>query len=100
MSCVLSCSNMLTPAELLDAGEREGLKEDVGEECRQYGEVREMKVPVKGNAQCTLYVRFATAAAASRAVAALQGRKFDGRVVGVALFSEDAYEALVDGDYE
>lgn len=96
-SCVISCSNMLTPDELADPTEREGLKEDVGEECAQFGEVAEMKVPATGNAQCNVYVRFATPDAASRAVAALQGRKFDGRVVSVALFSEDTFKALVDG---
>ena len=74
-SRVIGCSNMLTPEELADASERESLKEDVGEECAQHGEVVSMKVPTSANASCVIYVCFGTAAAASAACAALQGRK-------------------------
>ena len=87
---------MLTAEEFADPGERDALKEDVSEECAHFGEVAGLKVPERDNPQCSVFVKFATAAAACRACNALQGRKFDGRVVHVELFSEDAYAALVD----
>ena len=95
-SCVLGCSNMLTAEELADASEREALREDVREECAQYGEVVALKVPPRDNPKCCAFVKFATAAAASRACGALQGRKFDGREVHVELCPEDVFGALVD----
>ena len=93
----LRCSNMLTPQELVDAEERATLKEDVSEECAQFGAIEDIKIPTSDNAPCNIYVRFAAPAAAAAALAALRGRKFDGREVEVALCAREAFDALIDG---
>jgi hypothetical protein len=96
-SCVLRCSNMLTPAELADAEERTSLKEDVEQELVQYGIIHAMKIPTSDNQDCNVYVRFGSAAAATAALTALRGRKFDGREVEVGLCHVERFDALVDG---
>ncbi|KAL1529751.1 hypothetical protein AB1Y20_000687 [Prymnesium parvum] len=96
-STVLRCSNMLTREELEDTEEREALKEDVTEECNKYGTVEAIKIPVKGNELCNLYVKWSTLSGAEAALKALAGRKFDGRVVGVSSVPEAQFDALIDG---
>mmetsp|Transcript_7153 Transcript_7153/g.20838 ORF Transcript_7153/g.20838 Transcript_7153/m.20838 type:complete len:270 (-) Transcript_7153:65-874(-) len=93
-STVISCSNMLTPAELADPEEREGLKEDVTEECARFGKLLGVKVPADANPDCCAYVRFESLEAAAAAIASLSGRKFDGRTVGVLSVDEAAFDAL------
>lgn len=96
-SCCVSCSNMLTAEELLDAAERRALKEDVAEECEKFGPLDDMKIPTSNNAACNIYIRWGTREAAAIALRALSGRKFDGRVVAVEPIGDDAFEALLDG---
>lgn len=96
-STVIRCSNMLTPEELANATEREEVKEDVVEECKIFGAVRSIKVPVSHNPSCGIFVQFEQPSSAAATVAALRGRKFDGRVVGVDLISETEFEAIADG---
>ena len=96
-SCALRCSNMACPEDMASEHERAALKEEVGDECARFGEVESIKLPTSDNADCHLYVRFATPAGASAALEALQGRKFDGREVQVALCPIERFEALVDG---
>ena len=67
------------------------------EECAKFGRVDEIKVPTSDNAACTIYVRFASAGAASAALLGLRGRKFDGRTVEVALCPLEVFAMLVDG---
>jgi hypothetical protein len=95
---IVRCSNMLTPAELADSHERLEIKEDVLEECRNYGTVLAIKVPVSNNPSCDIYVQFEQPSAAAAAVVALRGRKFDGRVVGMELCTAAAFEAIIDGE--
>ena len=42
---VLCLMNMVTPEELEDAEEYEGIMEDVQEECSKYGQVKSMQIP-------------------------------------------------------
>ena len=87
----------LAPEELALAEERAALKEDVNDECGQFGDIVEMRVPVSANASCDIYVRFAMPDAAQKAMAALQGRKFDGRTVDVSMCSMSTWDSVVDG---
>jgi len=96
-STVLACINMMKPEELVDTEEREGLKEDVGDECKKYGVVEEIKIPITGNDKCGIFVKFATIEAAEKAVKALSGRKFDGNVVEVSGIPESTFLELMDG---
>jgi len=96
-SLVLSCSNMLTPAELADKEEREGLKEDVTEECQRFGPIEAVKVPVYGNPDCCAYIKFTSMDAATAALRSLSGRKFDGRTVGVLSVDSYTFDSIIDG---
>jgi len=94
---VLACANMLTQEELMDEEEREGIKEDVGEECKKFGAVRAIKIPTRGNDNCKVYIKFSNIAEAGAALKSLSGRKFDGRVVEVTPLSEAQFDGVVDG---
>lgn len=96
-STVLACANMLTNDELNDDEEREGLKEDVADECKKFGTVKSMKVPVSGNDGCMVYIQFSTVLEAGVALKSLSGRKFDGRTVEVISIPEPQFDTLVDG---
>ena len=96
-SAVVSCSSMLTAAELVSAEERTAIKEDVAEECSKFGRVEAIKVPVSDNVSCKVFVRFDTIEAARAAMAALDGRMFDGRQISVGSLSLADFDALADG---
>lgn len=96
-SRIISCSNMLTPDELAQEVERDGLKEDVAEECQRFGKILAVKVPASSNPECCAYIKFDSLDAATQALRSLAGRKFDGRTVGVLSVDESVFDALVDG---
>ena len=100
ISAVLACENMLSVAEFEDAAEREGLKEDVREECEKFGRVLETKVPLaQGGAEAYhVLIRFEHAVAARAALTALSGRNFDGRTIAVRTIAAERFEELADGD--
>ena len=108
---VLQLLNMVTPEELIDNDDYEGMHalqaqsrlsrltypeicEDVKEECEKYGRVVDMKVPrpAGGSRQSAgvgkIFVRFDSAESAGRALRALAGRKFADRTVVTTYFSE------------
>jgi splicing factor U2AF subunit len=95
-SRIISCSNMLTPDELAQEVERDGLKEDVAEECQRFGTILDVKVPASHNPDCCAYVKFDSVEAATQALRSLSGRKFDGRTVGVLSVEESVFDALID----
>lgn len=95
-STVIACANMLTKDELMDEEEREGIKEDVGEECKKFGTVRMIKIPTIGNENCKVYIKFASTAEASTALKALSGRKFDGRTVLVTSIPEAHFDGIAN----
>lgn len=71
--------------------------EDVQEECSKYGVVEELKIPrpSAGSRQAAgvgkIYVKFDTPEAATKALQALAGRKFQDRTVVTTYFSEASY---------
>ena len=77
--------------------ERTAIKEDVAEECSKFGRVEAIKVPVSDNVSCKVFVRFDTIEAARAAMAALDGRMFDGRQISVGSLSLADFDALADG---
>ncbi|MCJ1306584.1 hypothetical protein MMC25_000227, partial [Agyrium rufum] len=91
---VLQLLNMVTPEELMDNEDFEEICEDVREECEKYGGVLDLKIPRPsgGSRQSAgvgkIFVKFDTPAAASKALAALAGRKFADRTVVTTYFSE------------
>ena len=108
---VLQLLNMVTPEELLDNDEYEGLCmafpclphelmhceeicEDIKEECDKYGEVVDMKVPRpsggsrQSNGVGKIFVKYDTSDSARKALQALAGRKFADRTVVTTYFPE------------
>ena len=108
---VLQLLNMVTPEELIDNEDYEGMLtmypsmlyllmnpseicEDVREECEKYGKVLEMKVPRptggsrQSNGVGKIFVKFDTPESAGKALRALAGRKFADRTVVTTYFSE------------
>jgi splicing factor U2AF 65 kDa subunit len=107
---VLQLLNMVTPEELIDNEDYEGMLpmhlemqllmtlseicEDVKEECEKYGKVLEMKVPRptggsrQSNGVGKIFVKFDTSESAGKALRALAGRKFADRTVVTTYFSE------------
>lgn len=108
---VLQLLNMVTPEELIDNEDYEGMLfrllresilltiqkeicEDVREECEKYGKVLDMKVPRptggsrQSNGVGKIYVKFDTPESAGKALRTLAGRKFADRTVVTTYFSE------------
>jgi splicing factor U2AF subunit len=106
---VLQLLNMVTPEELIDNEDYEGMfspfvyclpltfveiQEDVKEECEKYGKVLEIKIPRptggsrQSNGVGKIFVKFDTPESAGKALRALAGRKFADRTVVTTYFSE------------
>lgn len=94
----LELSNMCTAGEVATEQDVAEVREDTHEEMAKYGAVRRLEVvrPPASSAPSTqvfLLVRFDSLEAARTAHNALQGRTFDGRVVGVRYIGEEEFEA-------
>lgn len=109
---VLQLLNMVTPEELIDNEDYEGMlfsldsfecilngrvieiMEDVKEECEKYGKVLEVKIPRptggsrQSNGVGKIFVKFDGPESAGKALRALAGRKFADRTVVTTYFSE------------
>ncbi len=114
-STVIQLLNLVTPDELMDNEEYEGMAspahpssmikpgqanveaeicDDVREECEKFGTIVEIKVPrpIGGSRQTPgigkVYVRYTTTEASTKALRALAGRKFADRTVVTTYFPE------------
>lgn len=59
-------------------------------------QVERVKLPVEGNADCKVYVKWREAGAAEKAYMSLKGRLFDGRQVDVEPLDDSVFDALPD----
>ncbi|EPQ56480.1 hypothetical protein GLOTRDRAFT_110820 [Gloeophyllum trabeum ATCC 11539] len=111
---ILLMLNMVTAEDLVDDQEYSDIYEDIKDECAQYGEVEDLRIPrpVKkdkskwgeGGSQAALdyqrqdeaagvgrvYVKYKDADSANRALKALAGRSFAGRSIVATVLSEDS----------
>lgn len=110
---ILLMLNMVTTEDLIDDTEYGDLYEDIKEECSNYGEVEDLRIPrpVKkdkskwGDAGISaqdaarqdeaagvgrVYVKYTSPQGASNALNALAGRSFAGRSIIATLLSEDS----------
>lgn len=110
---ILLMLNMVTAEDLVDDEEYGDLYEDVKDECQNYGEVEDLRIPrpVKkdkgkwGDSQLSateaaradeaagvgrVYVKFKTTEAANKALNSLAGRSFAGRSIIATLLSEES----------
>ncbi|XP_001360392.3 splicing factor U2AF 50 kDa subunit [Drosophila pseudoobscura] len=106
---VLCLLNMVLPEELLDNEEYEDIRADIEQECSKYGEVLSLKIPRPqvsggegegegGGDSATrpkgcgkVYVHFGSIEDSEKALGALSGRKFSGRIVIGSFFDRDKY---------
>ncbi|XP_017111547.1 splicing factor U2AF 50 kDa subunit [Drosophila elegans] len=95
---VLCLFNMVLPEELLDDEEYEDIRSDIKQECTKYGDVRSIQIPrpigqfpQRGCGK--VFVQFESVEDCQRALAALSGRKFSGRIVMTSFYDPEKYLA-------
>ncbi|XP_030566464.1 splicing factor U2AF 50 kDa subunit [Drosophila novamexicana] len=94
---VLCLLNMVLPSELLDNDEYEDIRTDIKQECAKYGKVKSLKIPRPiGDPPQTgcgkVFVRFESIEDCKKALNALSGRKFSGRIVMTSFYDLDKYK--------
>ncbi|KAH8358192.1 hypothetical protein KR084_007447 [Drosophila pseudotakahashii] len=95
---VLCLLNMVLPEELLDEEEFEDIRTDIKSECTKYGEVRSIKIPrpigLTPQRGCgKVFVQFESVEDCQKALKALSGRKFSGRIVMTSFYDPNKYLA-------
>lgn len=97
---VLCLLNMVLPEELLDDEEYEDIRTDIQQECAKYGDVRSLKIPrpiPNGDSPkrgCgKVFVQFESVDDCQKAMRALSGRKFSGRIVMTSFSDPEKYLA-------
>ncbi|XP_017077385.2 splicing factor U2AF 50 kDa subunit [Drosophila eugracilis] len=95
---VLCLFNMVLPEELLDNEEYEDILTDIKQECAKYGEVRSIRIPrpIGQNPPQGLgkvFVQFESVQDCQKALTALSGRKFSGRIVMSSFYDPEKYLA-------
>lgn len=96
---VLCLLNMVLPEELLDDEEYQDIRTDIQLECAKYGEVRSLKIPRPlGQAESQqgcgkVFVQFECVEDCQKALKALTGRKFSGRIVMTSFYDPEKYQA-------
>ena len=97
---VVSLTNCVTPEDLVDTEELEGIREDMQEEGSKYGPLLKVVIPQgpppgKGGAlppgYLKIFLQYGDVAAACRARQAMAGRKFGGKVVEAVFVDEELF---------
>lgn len=89
--------NLVSEEELKDDEEYEGIKQDIEEECAKSGKVLQLIIPRPGAVGVTAgtvgkaYVAFESGVAASKAIAALNGRPFGPNTVRASLIDDASF---------
>jgi len=98
---VLVLHNVVTKEILNDEEEREDVKLDAEEECKMFGNVRNVLIPAATDpiAPLDVYVEFLEAHEALLASMQLRGRSFENREVSCSFMEEDKfYSALIKSE--
>ncbi|KAH8305875.1 hypothetical protein KR018_000383 [Drosophila ironensis] len=95
---VLCLLNMVVPEELFDDDEYEDIRTDIQQECAKHGEVRSLKIPRPvgknpGDGCGRVFVEFESVEDCQKAMQALSGRKFSGRIVMTSFSDPEKYLA-------
>lgn len=91
-SRVVELQHMLTADDLNDPDEYQNILDDTTEQCSEFGKLRTVIIPRAGEVGATkIFLEYETAQDAGSAVAGLQGRTFDGRLVEATYFDEDRF---------
>ena len=93
-SRVVVLEHMLTADDLANPDEYQDILEDTREECQQFGTLQQVIIPRAGEPGATkVFLEYATENDAAAAIAALEGRTFDGRQVAAGYYDADAFAA-------
>lgn len=97
-SRVVQFLNMLTPQDLMDDEEFEGIRSDLLQACNHFGEVLEMKIPrpdpqgIAGGAVGKAFVKFSHVVSAKQARFRLSGKRFNRRLVVASFYPEEYFD--------
>lgn len=94
---VLCLLNMVLPSELTDDDEYDDIRTDIKQECAKYGKVKSLKIPRPGDDSIQggcgkVFVRFESIDDCKKALNALSGRKFSGRIVMTSFYDLEKYK--------
>jgi len=91
-SQIVELKNMLTEEDLENPDEYEEIMEDTKGECSQFGALKNVIIPRKGEPGATkIFLEYMTVDDAAKAIQGLAGRTFDGRKVEAAYFEETRF---------
>lgn len=99
-TCVIRLSNMVTLGDLQDDELYEELLEDVADECNSHGTVKSIVIPRGGTAESIhrdgesagkIFVQFVDIPGAKASLSAVNGRKFNGRIVEAYYYPEELF---------
>jgi splicing factor U2AF subunit len=90
--------NMISPSDLFDEDEIVFVKDDLINECKNYGEIISVEIPKPDEkGMCTygvgkIFVKFNHIVAAKQARHKLGGRKYNGRTAVVSFYPEHYFD--------
>lgn len=91
-SRVVQLLNMLSEQDLANDEEYQDIYEDIQSECSQFGTLTSLIIPKAGQVGATkIFLEYQTIEDAQRAIASLEGRTFDGRIVEATFFDESRF---------
>jgi splicing factor U2AF subunit len=89
---VVELKQMLSPDDLENEEEYQDIMEDTKEECSQFGALKSVVIPKKGEVGATkIFLEYMSTDDAAKAIKGLAGRTFDGRKVEAAYFDETKF---------
>lgn len=101
-TCVIRLSNMVTLGDLQDDELYEELLEDVADECNSHGTVKSIVIPrssggtadsihLDAESAGKIFVQFVDIPGAKASLSAVNGRKFNGRIVEAYYYPEELF---------
>jgi RNA recognition motif. (a.k.a. RRM, RBD, or RNP domain) len=91
-SRVVELRNMLSADDLNNPEEYNDILDDTTEQCSEFGKLRSVIIPRANEVGATkIFLEYETPIDAGAAVAGLQGRTFDGRLVEATYFNEEKF---------
>lgn len=90
-TCVVELKNMVTAQDLQSDQDYEEILEDTKDECGQFGSLKSVVIPRSGPGATKVFLSYVSQDDATKAIAALAGRTFDGSKVQACYFSEEKF---------
>jgi hypothetical protein len=89
ISRIVELRNMLTADDLNNPEEYQDIYDDTKEQCSEFGTLQSIVIPRANEVGATkIFLEFETTTDAAAAIAGLQGRTFDGRLVEATYYDE------------